>query len=185
VAPTRTPGRIPGAATLQAHPVPTVVTDAALRVICANVAARRLLGAREGVLLGDAIGCVDAGAPGGCGTAARCGECVFQRAVKRALAGETVRERGFVLRGEGAPHGDLHLLACVGPFDHGGAPHAILALQDLNAILGDPGLLRVCGGCGRIEDEEGGWHPLHRYLEDQLGVEAGGPLCPECERGRR
>jgi hypothetical protein len=93
-----------------------------------------------------------------------------------------VRERGFVLRGEGTRPGDLHLLASAGPFDHGGVRHAILALEDLNAMLGDPGLMRVCDGCGRMKDEEGGWHPLHRYLEDRLGLEASGPLCPECER---
>ena len=31
----------------------------------------------------------------------------------------------------------------------------------------------VCAGCGRVEDEEGGWHPMHRYLEDRLGLKIG------------
>ncbi len=173
------------AATLDAHPVPTVVADGGLRVVCANAAARRLLGAREGVLLGEALACVDSRAPGGCGSSLRCGSCAFRRAAERALQGETVRDRGFVLRGEGEEHGDLHLLASAGPLEHGGATYAILALEDLNAMLGDRGLMRVCEGCGRMKDEEGGWHPLHRYLEDQLGIEAPGPLCPECEQGAR
>lgn len=174
-----------GAAALEAHPVPTLVADRELRIVSANGAARRLLGAREGVLLGDALACVEARAPGGCGTGARCASCAFRRSAQRALAGESVRDRGFVLRGEGSAHGDLHLLATAGPFEHGGATLAILAFDDANAILGDPGVVRICEACGRVQDEEGGWHPLHRYLEDRLGLEASGPLCDDCAAGRR
>jgi PAS domain-containing protein len=175
----------PAAAALEAHPIPTLVADRDLRVVAANAAARSLLGAREGMLLGDALSCVDARNPGGCGTAIRCASCAFRGAAQRALAGETVRDRGFVLRGESALHGDLHLFASAGPLEHGGARLAVLALQDANAILGDPGILRVCEACGRVKDEEGGWHPLHRYLEDRLGLESSGPLCPHCAEGQR
>ncbi len=170
-----------GAAVLDSHPVPTLVADAELRIVHLNAVARRLLGAREGVLLGDALGCVDAAAPGGCGAGSRCGGCAFRRCVQRALAGEVVRDRGFVLRGDVGNAPDLHLLASAGPFEHDGAKLAILAVDDANAILGDPGVVRVCEGCGRVQDEEGGWHPLHRYLEDRLGLDGGaGALCETC-----
>jgi hypothetical protein len=76
---------------------------------------------------------------------------------------------------------DLHLIARATPFEGGGARQAILALDDANAILADPRIVRICDGCGRVRDEEGEWHPLHRFLEDRLGLEGAGQLCESCE----
>jgi hypothetical protein len=179
--PHRPPDDRLAAAALESHPLPTVIVDEALRVVTANGIARRLLGALEGVPLGDALGCVDAFVGAGCGTGQRCANCAFRRTAQRAIHGETVRDRGFVMRSE-HPENDLHLIARAGPFEHQGRL-AILALDDVNDMLGDPGILRVCTGCGRVKDEEGGWHPLHRYLEDRLGIESAGPLCDDCASG--
>jgi hypothetical protein len=167
---------------LEAHPMATLVVGADLVVVHANAAARRVLGARERVKIGDALSCVEARAPGRCGEGSRCGGCAFQRCIERALAGESSRARGFLLRsGARGEPADLHLIALASPFDAAGARQAILALDDANAILADPRIVRVCEGCGRVQDEEGEWHPLHRYLEDRLGLEGGGPLCDACE----
>lgn len=168
-----------GAAALEAHPLPTLVVDASRRIVAANGAARRILQAREGGLLGEALGCVDARTPSGCGDGPRCANCTFQRTALRALAGETVRDRGYVMRDD-EPENDLHLIARASPFDHAGSGLAIIALDDANDLLGDPAIIRVCEGCGRVRDEEGGWHPLNRFLEDRLGIEASGPLCGDC-----
>jgi hypothetical protein len=161
-----------------------VVVDKDLKVVAANRVARRALGVQLGVPLGDALGCLDAKLPGGCGAGVRCADCAFRRTARRAISGETVRDRGFVMRGE-TPEGDFHLIARAGPLGLDGAELAILALEDVNEMLRDPGILRVCEGCGRVKDEEGGWHPLHRYLEDRLGIENAGPLCDDCAAGRR
>jgi hypothetical protein len=167
-----------------AHPVPTLVVDAGARVVSANASARRLFGATEGMLLGDAIGCADARSPGGCGSTARCGGCAFRRAAERALAGERARERDFVIRGDPAQgKGDAHLLVAAQPLRHEGQALAILALTDVNAVLADPDVVRICEACGRVQDDEGAWHPLHRYLEDHLGLGDGGPLCDDCDAG--
>jgi hypothetical protein len=169
------------AAVLAAHPTPTLLVAADLAIVRANAAARRILGAREGTRLDEALGCVEGRPPGGCAVGSRCGGCAFQRCVERALAGESSRARGFVMRSgaKGEP-ADLHLIAVAGPFQGGGARRAILALDDANALLADPGIVRVCEACGRVQDEDGAWHPLHRYLEDHLGLEGGG-LCDVCE----
>jgi hypothetical protein len=174
------------AAALEAHPGATLVVDARLGIVIANAAARRLLGARKGRTLADALPCVEGRPPGGCAPGSRCGGCAIHRCVARALAGERARARGFVLRSgpRGAP-ADLHLLAAATPLGRAGARRAVLAVEDANAILSDPGLVTVCEGCGRVQDEEGGWHVLHRYLQDRLGMELAGPLCARCEgRGR-
>jgi hypothetical protein len=169
-----------GAALLDAHPSPTLLVDGALRVVHANGAARRLLGARDGKPLADVLACVEPRASGRCGPGSRCASCAFRRSVERALAGEPTRERGFVLGTGGGESADLHLIGSAVPFEHEGVGYAILAVDDANAILADPVVVRVCAGCGRVQDEEGGWHPLHRYLEDRLGIEAAGALCDAC-----
>lgn len=179
---TRDPQATVGSAVLEAHPSPTLLLDAGLGIVFANAAARRLLGARKGMTLGEALPCIEGGAPGGCAEGSRCGGCAFHRCVERALVGERVRGRGFVLRsGARGKAADLHLIAAGAPFEGGGARQAILAFDDANAILADPGVVRVCAGCGRVQDEEGQWHVLHRYLEDRLGLEIEGPLCESCE----
>ena len=178
-APRKPPDEHLHAAALECHPLPTVILDKDLKVVSANELARRVLGAHEGVPLGDALGCVDAALPGGCGAGQRCANCTFRRTAQRAINGETVRDRGFVMRGD-TPENDLHLMARAGPFDNGGGRLAILALDDVNEMLRDPGFIRVCEGCGRVKDEEGGWHPLHRFLADRLGIETSGPLCDDC-----
>ncbi len=173
-----------GATILDALPCPTLVVDAACRVVHANAAARTILHAVPGAALGDALGCTNV-VRGVCGEVARCAACVFRDAARRALGGEAARARGFVIRTDrdGAP-ADLHLLAVASPLDVAGAPHAVLVFDDVDQILGDPGVVRVCGGCGRVEDQEGEWYPLHRFLEDRLGLEASEALCGECARGR-
>jgi hypothetical protein len=180
--PTRTISRTRklGTALLDAHPSPTLLVDGAFRVAHANGAARRLLGARDGKSLADVLACVEPQSPGCCAPGSRCASCAFRHSVERALAGEPARERGFVLGTGGRAGADLHLIGSAVPFEHEGARYAILAVDDANAILADPGVVRVCAGCGRVQDEEGGWHPLHRYLEDRLGIESSGPLCDGC-----
>lgn len=169
------------AAVLDALPLATLVVDAALRVVHANATARATVRAASGAALGEALGCAEAAA-GGCAGGARCAGCAVRDAVVRALGGEAVRARGFLLRSgaRGEPE-DLHLLASAGPLDLGGARHAVVVLQDADRILLDPAVVRICAGCGRVEDEEGAWHALHRYLEDRLGL-ALEELCDACAR---
>jgi hypothetical protein len=166
-------------AVLEALPVATLVVDAALNVLHANAAARADLGAESGAALGEALGCAEARA-GPCGAGARCAACAIRDAAGRALAGARVRTRGFLLRScaRGEPQ-DLHLLAAASPLDRGGARHAVLVLEDADRILLDPAVVRICAACGYVEDEEGGWHPLHRYLEDRLGLPIE-ELCGAC-----
>lgn len=181
----RTPTPVPrpfGSAVLDAHPMPTVVVDATVRVVFANAPAKRLFGVREGVKLGEALACVDA-KDDACGLGPRCTGCAFRRVAVQAVAGTPGVERGFILRaGPGDPE-DLHLLAFATPFERDGAPHAVLAFADVNALLGDPGIVKICEGCGKVQDEEGAWHALHLYLEDRLGLETAGGLCDDCHDG--
>ena len=173
-----------GAAILEALPHATLLLDLQLRVVHANAAARAMFGAAPGGSLGSALGCAEPRR--GCGDAARCEGCVFFGAVKRALAGEQARARGFVLRtSEAGEPADLHLLAAAAPLERGEAEHAVLVIEDADRLLTDPGVVRVCAGCGRVQDEEGQWHALHRYLEDHIGLDAQDALCATCARESR
>ncbi len=171
-----------GASILEALPHPTFLVDADRRVVLANAAGRGLFGAEVGATLGSALGCAEAAA-GGCGAKPTCSDCTIAEVVRRALAGERARVRAFLLRtGEGGEPADLHVLVSGAPFRTAGAAHAILVLEDVDQILADPCVVRICEACGRIQDEEGDWYPLHRYLQDRLGLEASEEICPECAR---
>jgi hypothetical protein len=156
-----------------------VVVDGAFQVLHANAAARADLGVPAGRSVGEALSCAEAGS-GTCGTGGRCSGCTIGDALTRALDGQRVRARGFLLRvnADGEP-ADLHLLVCASPVDVGGARHAVLVLEDVDRLLLDPAVVRICSGCGRVEDDEGEWHPLQRYLEDRLGL-ANEELCRAC-----
>jgi hypothetical protein len=168
---------------LEALPCPTLVVDAAGSVVYANAAARRALGASEGAPLDATLGCLP-GDGGRCVAGPRCAGCGVRAAVARALAGEPARARGFVLRsGPGGEPADLHLAAHAAPVELDGGRHAAVVLEDVNTVLSDPAILRVCGACGRVEDDEGEWLPLHHFLEDSLGLDASEALCGACGRG--
>jgi hypothetical protein len=179
VKPSSTPHVV--AAVLEALPLAVVAVDAALRVVHANAQARATFGVGAGDSLGSALGCADADA-GACGVGRRCSGCKIRDAALRATEGETVRVRSLVLRDDaGGDPSDLHLLATAAPLDLGGARHAVLAVEDADRLLLDPAVIRICAGCGRVEDDEGAWQPLHRYLEDGLGL-APDELCDACSR---
>jgi len=164
---------------LDALPVQTILVDADHRVVHANASARNLLGLEPGVTLGEALGCTDV-REGACKQGPRCAGCAFRRASERALAVGEGRARGFVLRlDESGEPADLHLLVLASRVEHGGRPHAALVLEDLDRILVDEGVVHICAGCGRVEDD-GEWHDLHRYLEDRLGLEVSGEPCADC-----
>jgi hypothetical protein len=168
---------------LEAHPNPTVLVDRERRIVLANAAARDALDVRAGRDLGSALHCAG-GTCEGCGGSARGARCPLDRVVRSALAGRSARGRAFLLRtGARGEPADLHVLASAAPLARRGAPHAVVVLQDVDALLEGADLLRACAGCGRVEADDGEWYPLHRYLEDRLGVELPGPMCPRCGRG--
>jgi hypothetical protein len=165
---------------LDALPLAILVVDASLRVVQANAAARAALGASAGTALGEVIPCAHgSAAPSGAG--ARCAGCAVGDAVRRALAGAPARARGVLLRGGpgGAP---AHLLATAAPLRRGGARRAVLVLEDPDRILLDGPPVRIWAGCERVEDDDGCWYPLHRFLEDRFGPSPEA-LCDLCGRG--
>jgi hypothetical protein len=165
---------------LEAHPHPTLLVDAELRIAHANRAARALLEPARGARPGDALRCLEAAsAEGGCGSGGRCAHCLLRKVVRSALDGVAARERALLARaGPGAP--DLHLLAAATPLERGGARHAILVVEDLADVLPLPALLPVCAGCSKIRDAGGTWLPFPAYLDEPLGVEVSHGLCDEC-----
>jgi PAS domain-containing protein len=170
------------AAMLEALPAPTLLVDSSFRVVHANAAARAALGAAAGTRLRDALSCAETASR--CGPGARCPACPIFDAVGRALAGAPARARGFLLRdAKGGAPADLHVLATAAPLGAGRGTRAVLVLEDVDRILLDPAIVRICAGCGRVEDDDGCWYPLQRFLEDRLGVSSES-LCDRCERGR-
>lgn len=56
----------------------------------------------EGLLAGDALGCIHAVEPGGCGTPPHCKKCVLRNCVESTLIGaQGIRDRGLMAQRRG------------------------------------------------------------------------------------
>jgi GAF domain-containing protein len=42
------------------------------------------------------------------------------------------------------------------------------------------GILPICGGCKRIRDESGYWHPLEEYISARSNADFSHGVCPDC-----
>jgi hypothetical protein len=42
------------------------------------------------------------------------------------------------------------------------------------------GWIQICATCTRIEDEEGNWKQMDRYIEDRSEAEFTHGICPQC-----
>jgi len=53
------------------------------------------------------------------------------------------------------------------------------ALEEVKTLRG---LLRICSGCRKIRDDEGGWQPLEAYVVQHTDAQFTHSLCPDCLR---
>jgi hypothetical protein len=134
-----------------AFPTPTFVTDAELRVVHRNAAARTLAEpGRDGPRAGDLLGCARA-AEAGCGAAAGCSGCPLRAAACAALAAGVAVRRRIVLElaAAGGP-GPVPLLVGAAPGEPGSGL-VVLALEDVTELTALRALWSsVCTGTVRI-----------------------------------
>ena len=123
------------------YPAPALIVDDDVRLLLVNRAARVMLGheADATPLLmkrgGEALHCVHARGPGGCGRQARCKDCVIRNSVERALTtGAVHRSRSPMrLRGERGEV-DITVLVSASPLEHDGKTHVVLTLENASDV---------------------------------------------------
>ena len=138
-----TPRAIPGLADeiFEGYPAPTLIVDRDVQLLLLNRAARQMLAAESnpGQLLlkhaGEAVGCVHAQEPGGCGRQRPCQECVIRRSVSAALTTGTVHrsKASLRLRQEGG-EAAVCLLVSASPLHHAGEELVLLTLEDITDV---------------------------------------------------
>lgn len=136
---------------LDAFPTPTFVTDADLRVVHRNAAARTLSGpGRDGQRVGDLLGCALA-AEAGCGAAEGCAACRLRAAATAALAcGGAVRRRIVLEIAAAGGAEPAPLLVGAAPGEPGSGL-VVLALEDVTELTALRALWSsVCTGTVRV-----------------------------------
>ncbi|HQR29412.1 MAG TPA: ATP-binding protein [Anaeromyxobacteraceae bacterium] len=125
-----------------AYPGPTLVVDGDVTVLDANRSALALLGLRgdAGPALfrrgGEALHCLNAEGPGGCGCQPACQDCVIRGAVVQAIDHRRVQRSACVLelRKDGVAV-ERNFLVSASPIDHEGGTHVLLALEDVTDVV--------------------------------------------------
>lgn len=171
-------------AVFEAFPAPTLLVDAEVRVEQANESARQLLGSltslnRRG---GEILHCVHADeAPGGCGQAKACEECVVRGSVAEALsAGRVRRRRAFMqLRTESAV-AEVHLLISAAPLRFDGRELCILTFEDISELVHLRSVVSLCAHCNRVRAGQGDWQKVEAFLKDRIDLDCSHSICEEC-----
>ena len=128
-------------AVLEACPVLVAVADEDRRILGLNRAMGLLIdvpaGGATGLLLGEAVGCVNAGKdPRGCGQSTACATCVISATANEALGtGQQVldREGSVMLFKGGKAHRMGILVSCV-PLPLDGVPAVVVTVTDISRL---------------------------------------------------
>ena len=125
---------------LNAVPSMLMIVDSDVRIHHINTAMARELGLdRDAVFMtraGDALRCIHAAkAPGGCGTAEACRDCVLRNSVTEAMEGQRVSRtcaKLELMAGNGAT--DVQLLISTAPISYEGKSFVLLALENITEL---------------------------------------------------
>lgn len=173
-------------AVLDAMPLPVFVIDGEVRLVDRNEAGAKFLGdAGTGALRrlpGELLHCIVAlSAPGGCGTGARCRECVVRSTIDASIAlGAPVRRRGTLLQtGEGGPQ-RLHLFVTAAGIPGADPALRLLIIEDITEFVELRDLVPICAGCKRIRTDTNYWEQVEQYFARHLEVRFTHGMCPEC-----
>jgi diguanylate cyclase (GGDEF)-like protein/PAS domain S-box-containing protein len=134
---------------LNAVPSLLLIVDSDVRIHHANAAAMRELGSGNGAVLmrrgGEVLHCVHASeAPGGCGAAMACRECVLRNSVV-----ETMKEQRIcrvctkldLVTGDGAT--PVYFTVTTSPLAYGGNPYVLLVIENITDLKRSEEALRA------------------------------------------
>ncbi len=176
---------------LDAIPSPLLLTDADVRVLHGNRAAREGLGVdleqADGRRSGDLFHCIFArDSQAGCGTTEFCPACVLRNSVREASAGRPVVQRtAHMILGNGERSEDRWFSVSASPLRMGARELVLLELRDVTPLVELADALPFCVGCGRMRDGADPaevWSQAGAVLRKQAGFPLGDELCADCRR---
>lgn len=124
--------RVPAAAILEDIPWLALATDSDRKIIWMNRAARKALDDQSaiGVSPGEAVGCVNAALPAGCGKTPMCAFCGLNAAVESAVDGSAGLERCVIQRDEAHGADPVEFLVWSKPVEVDGETVVFLTARD-------------------------------------------------------
>jgi PAS domain S-box-containing protein len=125
----------------EGYPAPTLLVDDDVRLLLANRAARAMLGCEPDAAPvlrksgGEALCCIHADGPGGCGGSEHCRDCVVRTSVGKALAqGAVHRTRTFMQLHRPGGVVEICVLVSAWPVGRGGSRRVLLSLENVSDV---------------------------------------------------
>ena len=170
----------------QITPLPMFIVDGDIRIEEFNAAAGDMLKKDKSKILrqrgGDALHCVHAmESPEGCGSGARCKDCMIRKSVVAAIRGRNthrVRAKMELLQKGRAQR--IQLLVTTTPVEFQDRGHVLLMLENVTELLALRELLPVCAHCKKIRDDRQYWHEIDVYLTEYMDMNFSHGVCPDC-----
>lgn len=170
---------------LDAIPSAIFVVDERLRILDSNAATRTWLKADPqtavGHLFGDALHCMFAQGPQGCGHSTSCPACVLRSAANEAFANRQQVQRRFRLdlqSGNQIERRPARVTAA--PFTRQDSQRAFLVLDDLAEVVELQRIFPICAACKRPRTDADYWSHVEAYLQRHLDLTFTHCLCPDC-----
>lgn len=168
--------------------VPSLVfiVDDDMRIYFANAAAQAALVGHSAfpykMRSGEALNCLNAElAPGGCGRALPCRECVIRNSVSTALRGEKISRKGTFMRfRHSGDTKEAHLSVSATAFTFKEETFALLLLEDITELMDLRSILPICMHCKNIRQDDGYWQRVEKYFSNHVGVDFSHSICPTC-----
>lgn len=176
------------AAVLDAIPSPIFLVDDDVQILGYNLAASRLLAQAPDEVMrrraGEVLHCLHANeAPGGCGRAEFCQDCLVRNSVNESRLGQrVVRKRARMELVTAAGTVELYLLVTTTPFTYQAKPLVLLILEDISELMELKGILPICIYCKKIRDDQEFWQSVEKYFKEHLDQQFTHGICPDCAR---
>ncbi len=170
---------------LDSSPLPTLIVDQDVSIIGFNEATKSIMRDKNRIPFtmrcGEALDCIHAIESGRCGASDYCSVCGIRQAVGSACRGEKITRNKAAL--ELAWKGGtitLSLLASAMPLVDGDDSYAVLALEDVSALMQLQDLIVICSSCNKVKVENDGWKKINDFFFEQFGIRFSHGICKEC-----
>ncbi len=172
---------------LDSSPLPTLIVDQNVSIVGYNEAVKSMMRDENRIPLtmrcGEALDCIHAIESGRCGSSDFCPDCGIRQAVGSACRGEKVKRHKASLelawRGSTITYS---LLVSATPLVDGDESYAVLALEDVSALMQLQGLFTICSSCNKVKVAEDGWQRISDFFFEQFGMRFSHGICQECEK---
>jgi hypothetical protein len=162
------------------------VVDQEVRIQEYNAAAEELMRSGRDTILqhraGEILHCIHSEEnKKECGKSVKCSECIIRNSVIQALRGKRVvrrRTRMEVIQDDQKV--EIYALVTVSPFSFGGAPHALLVIENISDIAELYQMIFICPVCGKVQNDEKTWMRVEAYFKNNWNVECSHGYCPDC-----